>query len=156
MQVEYVGLRVPVPENTMCVNHPHLEAVRGYVTSIDDGAHEYAHLCEECGIVHQISLDTFVETEEQCIGDCEWCRATNVPVFETRDIEEGSSGCIYDVCRKCIKEQNDSLAREEEVYRREHGLSLLDDESEEMYPQEDSAELDVQAEEDDVRYVDGD
>lgn len=165
MQMQYVGLRVPVPENTTCANHPELEAVRGYVTSVtstvNDTCAEHTYLCEECAVLHQIILDSAVaaeiESNEENIGDCEWCKAANVPVYDTRDYEEGSSGCVYDVCRNCINEQNKAIEREEEIYRRDNqDTDINDDDNGELFSTEDGNELDQEAEDGDVRYLEKD
>lgn len=72
---------------------------------------EYYHLCDAC-----YELDTEIEeyhtakhAEDE--AHCEWCRKVTKQkdLRYTRDIDEGSSGPVYEVCSECRTKQNDYI-----------------------------------------------
>lgn len=153
--MSYVGQRVSVPENTMCSIHPEIEATHRFVVSVDGAAVEHVDYCEDCGVLHQIKLDTV--NEEENIGNCEWCRKIDVPVFETRDPEEGMFGAVYDVCRCCIREMNEAFTKDiDDIEERmEENIEHERMQNEEPFYEEDR-EIDEQVEDDDIRYANKD
>lgn len=55
------------------------------------------------------------------MGDCKWCKASDVRVFPHRDFEEGMNGPVYEVCQACITKESERLREE------------LDEQDEECY-----------------------
>lgn len=54
-------------------------------------------------------------------GVCDWCKVHKSVLRPHRDIDEGCSGRVYDVCQECIDKQHKVLEDElydEEGYRR--------------------------------------
>lgn len=151
--MSYVGQRIAVPENAMCTIHKFIIATHCFITSVDNAIVEHTAFCEECGILHQIKLDSAVQ-EEQNIGDCEWCKRVNVPLFETRDPEEGMFGAIYDACKCCIKQMNEAFAKDSDAIqeRMDENIEHEHMQNEEPFYEEDE-QTDEDVEEDDIRYA---
>lgn len=72
---------------------------------------EYCHLCEAC-----YELDTEIQKYQttkhaEDEAHCEWCKKATKQkdLRHTRDIDEGSSGPVYEVCSECRTKQNDYI-----------------------------------------------
>lgn len=51
------------------------------------------------------------------IGDCEWCSATDVPVYDRRNIGDCPLfGVVYKVCDTCCKASNELQREVEKEY----------------------------------------
>lgn len=72
----------------------------------DSFGYETHTMCESCH-------DKLRANKE--IGDCDWCKATEVELRPIRDWEEGTHGPVYYVCQCCKRKQD--VAIEEEYNR---------------------------------------
>jgi len=72
---------------------------------------EYIHYCEECDELDEILSEISEEITGEEDSHCEWCRKTvkRKELSFTRDIDEGSSGPVYEVCGECRSKQNDYI-----------------------------------------------
>lgn len=104
------GARHHVPDDTMCDHHPARKAVVRIQGETDSFGSEMHDLCEECAKADRAQ-------EPDIIGACDWCKAKDVRLQPRRDIEEGSHGPVYYVCKPCSDKDEkailDELARYE-------------------------------------------
>jgi len=72
---------------------------------------EYLHYCEECYKLEEELQAYYREKHANDEGHCEWCKKATPQkhLCMTRDIDEGSSGPVYEVCADCRKKQNDYI-----------------------------------------------
>jgi len=72
---------------------------------------EYSHYCEACHKLSEELNDYYTKKHEDDESQCDWCKKA-VPqksLRHTRDIDEGSSGPVYEVCSECRTKQNDYI-----------------------------------------------
>lgn len=101
------GARHTLPAGgCMCDDHPDVPAVARIQGETDSMGCELHDMCQVCVDAHNVHANTPVS------GMCEWCKSHSDNLRRYRDWEEGSCGPLYDVCRACIKKQNDALAEE--------------------------------------------
>lgn len=100
------------PKGMMCdneENHPvpvlAVMRIQGETDSMGCEMHDY---CQACLDKQEAALVTM--EAEPC--QCEWCKSTTTDCKPMRDINEGSCGRLYDVCRACRKKENDALQAE--------------------------------------------
>jgi len=48
------------------------------------------------------------------MGDCNWCKTSDVRIFPRRDFEEGMNGPVYDVCQACITKEAERIREEQD------------------------------------------
>lgn len=75
---------------------------------------EYHHYCEACYKLEQEIQDYCTAKHAGDEAQCEWCSkvTTQKDLRFTRDIDEGSSGPVYEVCGSCRARQADRIAEE--------------------------------------------
>lgn len=91
------GSLLAVPNGMMCDYHPNVLAVKRVVGETDSFGSEVEDLCQECYDQHVHAMAT---TDSS--GRCDWCKQEKPELHSHRDIEEGSHGPVYQVCRECI------------------------------------------------------
>lgn len=99
------GTTYATPEGTVCDNHPDRPAYTRLQGETDSMGCEMHDLCKECAQEYSREMRNIT-------GDCEWCKAQDVPVTTARDYDEGSSGRVYTVCRPCKDKQIKGLQEE--------------------------------------------
>ena len=129
------GHYLNVPEGTMCDNHPDRIAIRRVQGETDSFGCEAEDMCQECFDAEIASRyepcpachgnrgefpDLYTcpvcmnegKIRRRNMGNCDWCKSTNVEVRPHRDFEEGRAGRVYDVCNECIRKENERLTAE--------------------------------------------
>ncbi|MBP2197188.1 hypothetical protein [Pantoea cypripedii] len=99
------------PSNTKCDDHPERDAVKRVQGETDSFGCEYLDMCQEC---YQAHIEESKNSDRS--GCCDWCRKHADQLYPHRDIEEGSSGRVYDVCLPCIDKERKSWREEDEDY----------------------------------------
>lgn len=91
------GHSAGVPVGTKCDEHPDRDAVRRIQGETDSFGCEYHDMCQECH-------DEYVREANSAdySGKCNWCGKHVERLIPHRDIEEGSYGRVYEVCKPCI------------------------------------------------------
>jgi hypothetical protein len=107
------GSQHPIPDGTMCDDHPDRPAVTRIQGETDSMGCEYFCACQDC-------LDKFRSEKEALqggshLGPCS-CGAQNVPLFARRDYDEGSAGPLYYKCRSCTDKWDVAVLKENEEY----------------------------------------
>jgi len=103
------GSHHPMPEGTMCDDHPDKPAVRRVQGETDSFGCEYICMCQSC-------YDTYTSYRSSLngahhVGKCS-CGNQETPLFAKRDYDEGLSGPVYYVCSSCRDAWNKRLAEE--------------------------------------------
>ena len=97
------GDLLPLQGGEMCdtEGHESLPATKRIVGETDSMGSEVISMCEACyeKFKADVKANPLVDT-------CERCGTPNVPLFNKRDWEEGSSGPVYQVCMNCCKSMN--------------------------------------------------
>lgn len=98
-----------VTAGTKCDEHPVRDAVRRIQGETDSFGCEYYDMCQEC-------LDEYLREarETDYSGQCDWCKKHADHLYPHRDIEEGSCGRVYEVCRPCIDAERQRWEEEDE------------------------------------------
>lgn len=109
-----------VPEGTMCDEHPTVLAVKRIQGETDSMGSEQHDMCQVCVDKHNAYLASEQAVQDR-MGTCEWCKGGPLELFSRRDYDEGSSGRVYQVCRPCIKRDNERAAEELAADREEFG-----------------------------------
>lgn len=94
----------------MCDNHPDVPAVGRTQGETDSFGSEQHDLCATC--LEKARADRRTARE----GQCDWCKQHAVDLRHRRDIDEGSSGRVYDVCGACVATENEALRAELDEY----------------------------------------
>jgi hypothetical protein len=96
------GQILPVHKHDVCSaeGHETRPAVRKVVGEVDSFGPEIDLYCKECAE----ALDAMPEKDTS--GDCEWCKGVFTELVSCRDIDEGSGGPVYMVCRGCRTKQD--------------------------------------------------
>lgn len=102
------GRLLRLPEGAMCENEGHatVPATHAVQGETDSMGYETLCFCTPCYEQYRERADQPNE------GTCEWCSQPSTSLRPYRDIDEGSSGPVYDVCQSCRREAN-KRAREE-------------------------------------------
>ena len=119
------GDHLPVPNGTMCDEHPTRPAVARVQGETDRFGCEAADMCQEC-------LDEHNEEKASTpnSGVCDWCKNYARDLTSFRDFDEGKSGPVYQVCEACRIDAGRRAAED-------LGYDPLDDElepDEDLYP----------------------
>lgn len=99
------------PNGQMCDEHPDRPAVARIQGETDSFGCEMNDMCAECLAQHREAIRT-ADTS----GECEWCGKHAEKRFNRRDLEEGMSGRVYQVCQACIKKEQDYWRSQEDMY----------------------------------------
>ncbi len=86
-----------LPTGSKCDEHPERYAVRRVQGETDSFGCEYHDMCQECLDEHLREM-----READYSGTCEWCHKHADHLYAHRDVEEGSYGRVYEVCKQCI------------------------------------------------------
>ncbi|HHT0512598.1 TPA: hypothetical protein ACTW9A_002461 [Raoultella planticola] len=97
------------PTGTKCDEHPERDAVRRIQGETDSFGCEYHDMCQECLNEHVRQI-----READYSGRCDWCHKHADHLHSHRDIEEGSCGRVYEVCRSCIDAERQRWEEEDE------------------------------------------
>ena len=102
------GHKHKLPAGYYCVHEDHQgrDAVAKIQGETDSFGCEFIYMCQECYDDFQSSGDSMA------IGVCDWCGIDSINRAPTRDIDEGSSGPVYYVCRACVIMQNNEMQKE--------------------------------------------
>lgn len=98
-----------LPTGAKCDDHPERDAVRRVQGETDSFGCEYYDMCQEC-------FDEYIRDAQSAdySGRCDWCGKHTDHVIPHRDIEEGSCGRVYDVCKPCIDAERQRWEEEDE------------------------------------------
>jgi hypothetical protein len=113
------GSSHPFPEGSMCDSHPTVPAVARIQGETDSMGCEYVLICAEC----QEALRLTCEADYEAESKCDWCGHMKVHCRPHRDMDEGMSGPLYNVCGECRTRESEEAARELE----ERGINFFDD-----------------------------
>lgn len=102
------GSSHPFPKGSVCDVHGDIPAVKRIQGETDSFGCEYVLMCQGCVDEHQKYLQAKQE-EEEC---CDWCKQMKKGLRPHRDMDEGMSGPLYDVCSDCIIKENEEARRE--------------------------------------------
>lgn len=97
----------PLPTGTMCDDHSDRLAVKRVQGETDSFGCEYYDLCQEC-------LNHF--NNHKVSGTCDWCKQKSEDLKLRRDLEEGMSGRVYEVCQGCIEKDIRRIQQELDEY----------------------------------------
>lgn len=103
------------PKGMMCDTHPEILAVIRVQGETDSFGSEQEDMCQEC-------YDNYVAARATAdtSGYCDWCKKFSPVLHPRRDIDEGMSGPVYDVCNPCIRRQNREAAAELAEYESDY------------------------------------
>jgi hypothetical protein len=88
---------VPMEEGQMCDHCPSVPASHRVQVERDTFGAEFADLCETC---YQAHVHACLNADTS--GKCDWCHNHVSARSRSQDIDEGSNGPWYDVCRPCL------------------------------------------------------
>ncbi|HCB2209074.1 TPA: hypothetical protein MYR09_004163 [Citrobacter farmeri] len=97
------------PAGTKCDEHPERDAVKRVQGETDSFGCEYHDMCLECHDQYVIESNN-----ADYSGKCDWCGKHADLLVPHRDIEEGSYGRVYDVCKPCIDAERQRWEKEDE------------------------------------------
>ncbi len=99
------------PLNAKCDEHPERDSFRRVQGETDSFGCEYLDMCQEC-------YTAYIEEAKSAdySGRCDWCKKDTDHLYPHRDIEEGSSSRVYEVCRPCINKERQSWQDEDDYY----------------------------------------
>lgn len=103
------GQLFSAPVGTKCDEHPERDAVRRIQGETDSFGCEYYDMCQECLDEHDRE-----SCEADYSGKCDWCHKQANHLSPHRDIEEGSYGRVYEVCKPCIDAERQRWEEEDE------------------------------------------
>jgi hypothetical protein len=113
------GAHHPLPDGTMCDDHPDRPAVARVQGETDSFGCEMQDCCQQC-------LDE-IRAMPPNVGRCDWCKTDNVQTAPQRDIDEGMAGPVYEVCKPCRDRYDAKLRAELDRYEAEAGWDDFDD-----------------------------
>lgn len=98
-----------VPKGAKCDEHPDRDAVRRIQGETDSFGCEYHDMCQEC-------YDEYVHEAKNADRSekCDWCGQHDEHLYPHRDIEEGSHGRVYEMCKPCIDAERQRWEEDEE------------------------------------------
>lgn len=106
------GYVLLIPQGQTCDEHPERPAIKRVVGETDSFGSECIDMCSECYTKYQADCST-----ADYSGKCDWCKKHSEHLYNHRDIEEGSCGRVYSVCRTCIEEERQRWADEDAANR---------------------------------------
>lgn len=101
------GSRHNVSSSSMCDTHPDKFATIRIQGETDSMGAEFIDMCQECFDKYQ-KRDRSAEST----GCCDWCNKAATDLRPRRDVEEGMCGPVYQVCRACVRRENERYADE--------------------------------------------
>ena len=102
MSLSLPGRRLKLKSGSMCEKHELVPAVINIQGETDSMGYEECLMCKECYEAYLLVKD------EPIIGTCEWCKCEDKTLTPTRDMDEGFSGSLYEICDACIIRQNNA------------------------------------------------
>jgi hypothetical protein len=114
------GQRRFLPAGTVCDEHPDTPAVARIQGETDSMGSEMIDMCQIC-------YDNFLTSIKPREGRCDWCGCVSNDLKHHRDLDEGSSGRVYDVCQACISAENERVSEE-------LGPDVVDDNDDSVFP----------------------
>lgn len=105
-----------LPDGTMCDFHPDRPAVARIQGETDSFGAELNDMCEECLAEHRREM-----REGDHSGTCDWCKEHAPRLWNRRDIDEGSYGPVYRICKSCDDKYEAELQRELDEWRDRYG-----------------------------------
>lgn len=103
------GHQVRLKTNTiMCDEHPTRVAIERIQGETDSFGAEYWHACAACVKRHEVEM--LRERNEK--RHCDWCKRAAVNCRPMRDVDEGSTGPVYQVCPACREAERQRLEDE--------------------------------------------
>jgi hypothetical protein len=106
-----------VPDGTVCDNHPDRPAVARIQGETDSFGSELWDCCEQC----RDELRAYRRSPEARSGKCDWCKEQATDLRDRRDIDEGSYGPVYRICKCCDDKYQAELQRELEAWDDRYG-----------------------------------
>jgi hypothetical protein len=94
----------------MCDDHPERAAYKRVQGETDSFGAEFHDMCKECYEKHRIDMEEY--RAQAAIGKCEWCGSHATDLRKRRNMDEGLSGRIYDVCGTCVQREMEWLEEE--------------------------------------------
>lgn len=96
---------------TKCTDHPELDAVSMLCTESDSMGDEWQYMCAACNSSYRLHRDRRQGLE----GNCDRC-GNHAKLRHWRDLSEGMSGRIYQVCDACrIKGDAEFMDEEDDI-----------------------------------------
>lgn len=108
------GSQHRLPAGTKCDSHPEVDAVVRIQGETDSFGAEYNCMCQKCHDEYRAHVQAEYEAEKRC----DWCGHMEKHVRPYRDMDEGMSGPVYQVCRDCRKAESARLDEELEYLQR--------------------------------------
>lgn len=96
------------PAGSVCDRHVKQPAVARLQGETDSFGAEYFLACQDC-------VDRFRSYREQQLDTekyCDWCNSMKKRVVKHRDMDEGTSGRVYNVCGDCRSKEAQRAAEE--------------------------------------------
>lgn len=97
--------------NTPCDEHTDRPSVKTVVGETDSFGSELIDMCQECFDRYQKECEEIAQSPK----NCDWCKTLDV-CQPMRDIDEGSSGPVYYVCKGCRQSYYKKLDEEARGY----------------------------------------
>jgi hypothetical protein len=113
------GAHHPLPDGSMCDNHPDRPATARVQGETDSMGCEMWDLCDEC----RAELRAQMRAPEARTGECDWCHQRATDLRNRRDIDEGMYGRVYRICGDCAKRYDAELEREAREWDERHGYA---------------------------------
>lgn len=108
-----------LPQGAKCDSHSDRDAVARVQGETDSFGCEYVLMCAECRDGFRLAQQEEYEQERYC----DWCGQLKKHCKPHRDMDEGMSGPMYQVCGDCRARESDALAQELEESREMYGFS---------------------------------
>lgn len=105
------GQCVTLDTPTMCEEHPRVKATRSLCVEADSFGEEYRAMCDECWDDHLKGLELH-KLDPDSWECCPKCGSKSSRMVSYRDIDEGSSGPVYEHCPACHLKYQTAIARE--------------------------------------------
>lgn len=96
---------MPSPGQTVAVNGVEMccecekSATKGIIGECDSFGYEVLWYCEEHYRVKRSTLRSGAGA-----GCCDWCGSYSDTLVYRRDVDEGSSGRVYEICQNCVEQ----------------------------------------------------
>jgi hypothetical protein len=116
------GARHTLPAGQVCDTHEDRLAVVRRQGETDSFGAELNDLCAECDAAYLAAKAAAYEEE----GTCGWCASVRNGLKAMRDLDEGMSGPVYQVCEPC-RTRHYERAAEELAELRESDGEFFDD-----------------------------
>lgn len=104
------------PVGMTCDDHPDRPAVKRVQGETDSFGSEQIDMCQECLDKFHAYRESVRQERETTPRCCDWCNSMKLGVAQHRDLDEGSCGRLYNVCRDCRLEERRRAAQELDDY----------------------------------------